>query len=118
MRNYSNIVIFSFFILGCAHSVPTTEEYWYKQGFMLGVRGQFIDHAKLLIFKEDKQFDNQSYHRGYVDGKSDFCDPEQAFNKGISGIKYSDQCDEFSQHVRIKAEWQRGWEAFISMGLF
>ena len=42
----------------------------------------------------------------------------KAFEKGIQGTRYTDQCAGQPQEVMIKAEWQRGWDAFIGSDFY
>ncbi|GLR07041.1 DUF2799 domain-containing protein [Vibrio hyugaensis] len=102
----------------CTSSPRTPAEYWYGQGERFGSNGYQYDNDVLANLKEKKPFDEVSYKKGYEAGKAEYCDPFKAFEKGIQGVRYTDQCSGQDQEVMIKAEWQRGWDAFIGSDFY
>ncbi|MCF7354368.1 DUF2799 domain-containing protein [Vibrio sp. CK2-1] len=107
------IILFVVLLASCTNKPVSPEDFWYGQGYRFGSNGYDFDNSQLPSLKEKVKFDEDSYQKGYLDGKKVYCDPDQAFNKGISGEKYTGQCDDSPQDVRIRVEWQRGWDAFI-----
>ncbi|MDD9154817.1 DUF2799 domain-containing protein [Aliivibrio sp. S4TY2] len=108
------IVILSILLTSCA-TVPTTpKEYWFGQGERFGSRGYSIETDALESMKEKVPFDEVAYLEGYKKGINIYCDPFQAFSKGVSGIRYTGQCDSQKEVIMIKAEWERGWQSFIA----
>ncbi|MEF1174653.1 DUF2799 domain-containing protein [Vibrio sinaloensis] len=97
----------------CTSQPKTAAEYWYGQGERFGSRGGQYDNDVLADLKEKVSFDQVAYESGYKAGKEIYCDPFKAFEKGIAGTRYTNQCDGQPQEVMIKAEWQRGWDAFL-----
>lgn len=102
----------------CSSNPKTAEEYWYGQGERFGANGYTYDNGILATLKESVAFDEQSYKNGYKAGKAEYCDPFKAFEKGRQGIRYDGQCSGQPQETMIKAEWQRGWEAFIGSDFY
>lgn len=111
MKKISYLTVF--LLLGCSSVPQTAEEYWFGQGERFGSRGYNIETDALAKMKEKVPFNEAAYLDGYNKGISEYCDPFQAFEKGIRGVRYTGQCDEQKEVVMIKAEWQRGWDAFI-----
>ncbi|BDR14238.1 DUF2799 domain-containing protein [Vibrio sp. STUT-A11] len=102
----------------CSSNPKTVEEYWYGQGERFGANGYSYENEILTTLKESVTFDQQSYKNGYEAGKAEYCDPFRAFDKGIKGIRYNGQCSGQPEEVMIKAEWQRGWDAFIGSDFY
>lgn len=109
-------VLFS--LQACSTAPKTPAEYWYGQGERFGSNGYRYDNDVLANLKESVSFDEASYKAGYEAGKAEYCDPFKAFEKGIQGTRYTDQCADQPQEVMIKAEWQRGWDAFIGSDFY
>lgn len=116
-----NILVIPFVLLtlqACSSTPQTPEEYWFSQGERFGANGYQYDNHVLANLKEKTPFDEASYKQGYESGKAEYCDPFKAFEKGIQGIRYTDQCVGQPEEVMIKAEWQRGWDAFIGADFY
>lgn len=108
------IVILSILLTACVSEPKTAKEYWFGQGERFGSRGYSLETDGLESMKEKVPFNEAAYIEGYKKGIDSYCDPFQAFNKGISGIRYTGQCDSQKEVIMIKAEWERGWQAFIA----
>ncbi|MGP8306554.1 DUF2799 domain-containing protein [Vibrio sp. YIC-376] len=102
----------------CSNGPKTAEEYWFGQGERFGANGYQYNNDILPQLKETVAFDEASYKRGYDAGKAAYCDPFKAFEKGVQGVRYDDQCADQPQETMIKAEWQRGWDAFIGSDFY
>ncbi len=102
----------------CSSSPRTAAEFWYGQGERFGANGYQYDNDIFKTLKKSVVFDEQSYKNGYEAGKAEYCDPFKAFEKGVRGIRYNDQCTGQPQEVMIKAEWQRGWDAFVGSDFY
>ncbi|MEH0687708.1 DUF2799 domain-containing protein [Vibrio cholerae] len=111
-----------FFILiilgGCSASTNTEADFWYRQGVRFGQAGYTIEPSVLEEIKSKVPFDEIAYLEGYKIGKSKYCDPFKAFEKGVSGIRYDGQCKGIDNELLIKTEWQRGWDAFIGADFY
>ena len=111
-----NLILLSTLLLVACSIQPQTEaEYWFGQGERFGSAGMSIDNYVLEQMKQQRPFDEASYIQGYQQGKLSYCDPYKAFEKGIQGKRYDEQCAEMPQEVMIKAEWQRGYDAFMNL---
>ncbi len=95
------IAVVSAFLAGCSSLPMTLQEYWFGQGERFGSAGMSIDNYVLEQMKQQRPFDEASYIQGY--------------QKGIQGKRYDEQCVEMPQEVMIKAEWQRGYDAFMNL---
>lgn len=102
----------------CSSSPKTASEYWMGQGERFGSNGYSYQNDTIEMLKLKVPFDEEAYKSGYELGKKEYCDPFKAFEKGIQGLKYTDQCRGQPQEVMIKAEWQRGWDAFIGADFY
>lgn len=118
MKRIIPITLIAFSLAACTSSPKTASEFWYGQGERFGSHGYAIDNNSLADIKGKVEFDESAYLAGYEKGKSEFCDPYKAFEKGIKGTRYTDQCVDMPQEVMIKAEWQRGWDAFIGADFY
>ena len=118
MKRFIPIALIAFSLVACSSSPKTASEFWYGQGERFGSRGYAIDNDSLVDIQEKVGFDESAYLAGYEKGKSEFCDPYKAFEKGIKGTRYTEQCADMPQEVMIKAEWQRGWDAFIGADFY
>lgn len=105
-------------LVACTTNPKTVSEYWYGLGERLGNLGYSDDIEELNRYKEQIPFDEKAFQEGYTKGKAKYCEPSQAFNKGISGIRYTGQCEGSSQEAMIESEWRRGWDAFIGADFY
>ena len=104
MKRIVPVTLIAFGLVACTSSPKTASEFWYGQGERFGSRGNAIDNDSLADCKEKVEFDESAYLA--------------AFEKGIKGTRYTDQCADMPQEVMIKAEWQRGWDAFIGADFY
>ncbi|USD64586.1 DUF2799 domain-containing protein [Vibrio sp. SCSIO 43136] len=119
MKSYSILlVVLSIALVGCTAQVKSPEEFWFGQGYRFGSAGYDQENSFLANIKERVPFDQKSYLAGYKKGLSEYCDPFEAFAKGRQGTLYTGQCDGHEQEIQIKADWQRGWDAFVGQDFF
>jgi len=118
MRNTVLALMSAVLLSACATQPKTAEEFWFGQGERFGSNGYQLENSHLDRIKEKVPFEQQAYIDGYKKGKLSYCDPNHAFEKGIQGKRYEGQCDDFPDPVRVRAEWQRGWDAFIGMDFY
>ncbi|EDP58527.1 hypothetical protein AND4_19177 [Vibrio sp. AND4] len=99
-------------LAGC---VATTEELahtgdWYQIGYQDGVTG----HTSRSV-KELNQLGHATqgdYDQGYLDGVTEYCNPDFAYQIGLSGQYYEGVCEGTSQAQKFRMEWQRGWNEY------
>ncbi|ODS12269.1 DUF2799 domain-containing protein [Vibrio scophthalmi] len=96
-------------LAGCASSVEQLAKAgdWYQVGYQDGVSGNtersFSDLAKL---GEANQAD---YNQGYLTGVEEYCNPNFAYQIGLSGQYYEGVCEGTEDAQEFRMEWQRGW---------
>jgi len=118
MKRIIFTLLFTGMLSACSQTPRTSSEFWYGQGERFGLHGFAIDNDSLESIKQKVPFDENSYKEGYAKGKMKYCDPYSAFEKGIRGVRYVDQCADMPQEDLLKAEWQRGWDAFIGADFY
>lgn len=116
MRN--TVLIALLFTAGCSTAPQSDDEFWYKQGYRLGSNGYSYQSQALTEIQQaqtKRSFIETDYRQGYQEGKAVYCDPFKAFDKGRAGVRYIGQCAGAENETMLRAEWERGWQAFIGM---
>lgn len=108
VTSFSAIALLS----GCSVSVEQLAQQgdWYEIGYQDGVRGNSQRTLKeLSSLGVVKQHD---YDQGYGVGVQEYCNPNFAYQIGLSGQYYQGACEgtEFAQQFRM--EWKRGWDEY------
>jgi hypothetical protein len=80
---------------------------WYEIGYRDGVKGQPARSYKAL--NELGTVDRSQYDEGYLEGVSEYCNPDFAYQIGMSGQLYEGVCEGTKDAQRFRMEWQRGW---------
>jgi hypothetical protein len=113
MKNYAGIVLLSVLLpFGCTSYDETLAEKgdWYKMGYRDGVSGSHQRSYQTL--SSLSAFQQSNYDEGYTDGLNAFCNPNIAYQVGLSGQYYDGICDGTSNGNRFRMEWQRGWDQY------
>ncbi|MBY6197576.1 DUF2799 domain-containing protein [Vibrio hangzhouensis] len=105
-------------ISACSNTPMNNQDYWRAKGYRLGELGYESNSEKVISQSQRENYDESAFMAGYASGREVYCSPESAFKKGIEGTKYKGQCEDSPNSIRIRAEWERGWHSFISMGTF
>lgn len=50
------------------------------------------------------------YEQGYSKGIAEYCNPDFAYQIGLSGQYYEGVCEGMEGAQKFRMEWQRGWE--------
>ncbi len=80
---------------------------WYQIGYRDGVIGHTAQTVKeLRSLGNSKPAD---YDQGYLDGVAEYCNPDFAYQIGLSGQYYQGVCEGTEQAQKFRMEWQRGW---------
>lgn len=80
---------------------------WYQIGYQDGVSGHTQRSIKdLTRLGGVKQSD---YDQGYLEGVTVFCNPDFAYQIGLSGQYYEGVCEGTDDAQQFRMEWQRGW---------
>lgn len=96
-------------LAGCVTSVEelAQEGDWYQIGYQDGVTGHTQRSLKdLASLGGAKQSD---YDQGYLEGVEEFCNPDFAYQIGLSGQYYEGVCEGTENGQKFRMEWQRGW---------
>ncbi len=99
-------------LVGCS---ATTEDLaqsgdWYQIGYRDGVKGQTARTAKELTSLGNSN--PGDYDQGYLEGLSEYCNPDFAYQIGLSGQYYEGVCEGTKQAQKFRMEWQRGWNEY------
>ncbi|MDA9557513.1 DUF2799 domain-containing protein [Vibrio sp.] len=97
---------------GCSQSLEKMAQDgdWYEIGYQDGVRGRTERSFKEL----DKlgNADVSSYSKGYGEGMTEYCNPNAAYQIGLSGQQYEGICEGTPDAQRFRMEWERGWTEY------
>lgn len=85
---------------------------WYHIGYQDGIAGltqrTYKSLAKLGPVKQS------DYDIGYIDGVKIYCNPNFAYQIGLSGQMYEGVCEGLPIANKFRMEWQRGWDQYNS----
>lgn len=99
-------------LTGCT---ATTEDLaqsgdWYQIGYRDGIAGHTArKSSELQALGSVRQGD---YDQGYLEGLSEYCNPDFAYQMGLSGKYYEGVCEGTEQAQKFRMEWQRGWNEY------
>lgn len=80
---------------------------WQQIGYQDGISGHTSRSFKALSsLGSVKQSD---YDQGYLEGVTEYCNPDFAYQIGVSGQYYQGVCEGTDQAQKFRMEWQRGW---------
>lgn len=83
---------------------------WYQIGYRDGVAGHtqraFRELAKLGAANQAE------YEQGYLEGVTEYCNADFAYQIGLSGHYYEGVCEGTKQAQEFRMEWQRGWNEY------
>lgn len=80
---------------------------WQQIGYQDGISGHTPRSFKALSsLGSVKQSD---YDQGYLEGVTEYCNPDFAYQIGVSGQYYQGVCEGTEQAQKFRMEWQRGW---------
>lgn len=83
---------------------------WYQIGFQDGVSGHTQrSYKELTSLGAVKQAD---YETGYSEGIDQYCNPDFAYQIGLSGQYYEGVCEGTESAQKFRMEWQRGWNEY------
>lgn len=93
----------------CSNHLKQLEEQgdWYQVGYQDGVIGHTQRSAKELTDLNSSKY--ADYEQGYLEGVSEYCNPNFAYQIGLSGQYYHGVCEGSDTAQRFRMEWQRGW---------
>ncbi|MDA0149755.1 DUF2799 domain-containing protein [Vibrio sp. LaRot3] len=99
-------------LAGCASSVEELAQQgdWHQIGYQDGISGNNSRSVQELVsLGAAIQAD---YDQGYLEGITEFCNPNVAYQIGLSGQYYEGVCEGTEQAQKFRMEWQRGWNEY------
>ncbi|MGO4231721.1 DUF2799 domain-containing protein [Vibrio cholerae] len=83
---------------------------WYQIGYQDAVTGHTQRSYKSLMEIGSAKLGD--YEQGYQKGLEQYCNPDVAYQIGLSGQYYEGICEGTEQAQRFRMEWQRGWNEY------
>lgn len=100
---------------GCAIDPISQSDNWHQVGYQDGARGfNARSYSQLGHISATQQTE---YDQGYNEGIRYYCNPNFAYQIGLSGQEYLGVCDGMKQGQKFRMEWQRGWNAYQSSAM-
>lgn len=99
-------------LLGCASNIQqlADDNNWRQIGYQDGIRGNIQQtYNSLSEYGEVNQAD---YEQGYLQGVTEYCNADFAYQMGLSGTYYEGVCEGTEDAQRFRMEWQRGWNEY------
>ena len=98
-------------VMGCSTLKDKCEQAnWYRRGYDQAKRGHFPDADNYLkrCKKEEAQINYQQLDVGFKKGRSEICDPNEAFKQGAAGQKYNFPiCSDYNER-KMRSSYNRG----------
>ncbi|WP_117235916.1 DUF2799 domain-containing protein [Vibrio maerlii] len=99
-------------LFGCSASVQqlADDNNWYQIGYQDGVKGS--THRSYDALNRLGDANITDYEQGYLVGVEEYCNPDFAYQIGLSGSYYEGVCEGTEDGQRFRMEWQRGWSEY------
>ena len=112
MKKVTVALLLAIGMTGCAANLQdlAAEGDWKEIGYRDGIKGNsqrsYSEMTKLGAV------DQAAYSEGYYQGVTEYCNPNHAYQIGLSGQFYEGVCSGTEDAQRFRMEWQRGWDEF------
>lgn len=83
---------------------------WQQIGYQDGVKGQESRSMSQLTQLGTVNF--SQYEQGYQAGIEAYCNPDLAYQIGLSGQDYLGVCNGLPEGKKFRLQWQRGWNDY------
>ncbi len=83
---------------------------WQQIGYQDGLAGH--TQRSLSNLQALGSANQADYAQGYLQGVKAYCNPQFAYQIGLSGQYYEGVCEGSDQGQKFRMEWQRGWNEF------
>lgn len=83
---------------------------WYQVGYQDGVTGR--PNRSLNDLQQLGDVDPNDYEQGYLKGLVEYCDPNFAYQIGLSGQEYHGVCEGMPNSQQFRLEFERGQRDF------
>ena len=99
-------------LVGCAANEQELAQSgdWYQIGYQDGIAGHTQRSYRSL--SQLGSVDKSDYDQGYLEGVAEYCNPDFAYQIGLSGQYYEGVCDGTEEALKFRMEWQRGWNDY------
>ncbi|EPD0966986.1 DUF2799 domain-containing protein [Vibrio vulnificus] len=99
-------------LVGCVASTEQLAQQsdWQQIGYQDGIAGHTQRSYKALA--ELGEVNKSDYEQGYLEGVAEYCNPDFAYQMGLSGQYYEGVCEGTEQAQKFRMEWQRGWNEY------
>ncbi|QIA62546.1 DUF2799 domain-containing protein [Vibrio astriarenae] len=96
-------------LAGCASSADDliAKGDWYQVGYQEGLRGNVS--RSMADLSQYSNAEPAEYDKGYLSGIAEYCNPNVAYQIGLSGQYYEGVCENTEEGQKFRMEWQRGW---------
>ncbi len=93
-------------LVGCSSDLYTENSDWSNVGYHDAIKGQ---PARMPAdFTGVSQGSQAKYEEGYLKGLKEYCNPNAAYQIGLSGQDYQGVCSGMPEEQKFRMEWQRG----------
>lgn len=102
-------------IIGLVGCTSTADQYiengsGYQLGLYDGQRGE--EARSVAQIRAYEKIQQTAYDEGYEQGVKDYCNPDHAYQIGLSGNDYQGICENMEDGQKFRMEWQRGWRHY------
>ncbi|OBT07291.1 hypothetical protein A9264_07565 [Vibrio sp. UCD-FRSSP16_10] len=80
---------------------------WKGIGYADGMKGK--TQRSYATLNELGSANMGAYEEGYSQGVKEYCNPNFAYQIGLSGQYYNGVCEGSEDALKFRMEWQRGW---------
>ncbi len=114
------ILLFGSILVGCSsvseQAMLAQSGDWYSVGQSDGQQGHY-QRAKveLVALGDISEEGFEQYKEGYVLGNAKYCSPENAYDQGDRGVRYSGQCANTEFEDLAVEKWQSAYEDALAM---
>ena len=110
-RNYLCALCCTLLLNGCVASGDISgSDDWQQTGYQDGIRGK--TERTMDDFNTVDQTERSDYETGYNKGVDEYCNPNAAYQIGLSGQRYEGVCDGNPDGQKFRMEWQRGRQSY------
>lgn len=83
---------------------------WHQIGYQDGIKGQ--ESRSMANLNQLGTVNFSQYEQGYQAGIEEYCNPDLAYQIGLSGQDYLGVCNGMPQGKKFRLQWQRGWNDY------
>lgn len=109
MKFYLGSVLVFTILSGCTAGIDDMAKKgnWFDIGYRDGIKGQ--SSRSISELQKHGNANQAGYDQGYLKGVTEYCNPDFAYQIGLSGQYYEGVCEGTENAQKFRMEWQRGW---------